>query len=152
MYVIHQIGIFVHVIGILLIGGGVVGTFFVQRLFWGSVNTAPDAAKRFLQLLLTFSVIFPIGALLLLLSGVLMLYSVDWGFVGQYWFIVKMAAFLVLFFNGKIVGVPTLKTIEQNLSNYDALGTLKFKLARFYKIQHVLLAIVLLLGVFKFSF
>jgi len=150
---LHQLGLFIHVIGIFMIAGGNVGNFIVERQFWNNVVKTPETAKKIAPLLLLFPPVIILGALLMLLSGLVMLYSVNWGFVGQTWFTIKMVIFVLLILNGRIVGNPTLKKIESNIQTGDyaqVSGVLKLKIKRFHAVQYSLLLVLIIVTLFRF--
>ncbi|GHN02146.1 hypothetical protein WSM22_36350 [Cytophagales bacterium WSM2-2] len=149
---IHQIGLFIHILGIFLIAGGNVGSFVAERQLWKNM-AEPEGAKRILPMLLIFPPIIIVGALLMLLSGLIMLYSVDWGFAGQSWFAVKIVIFITLVLNGRLAIKRTLIEITARTlaGDYESVtGRLRRKLNRLHVIQYSLLLILLGVTVFRF--
>ena len=94
-----------------------------------------------------------VGLLLFLISGLGMLYSANWIFLRNPWFIAKLVCFILLPVRGATVGGPTVALITRELqgSNPDKilLQKLKARMKRFHIIQFALVAIIIFLIIFK---
>src|SRR5438874_2151811 len=80
---IFKIGLLFHIIGIILIAGGAIGNLVVEKLFWKSLNQPALKFQTLAVVLARFPKIILTGSMLMLASGVLMLYGINWEFIGQ---------------------------------------------------------------------
>ena len=117
---IFQIGLLFHIIGIFLIAGGTVGNLVVEKLFWNYISQTSDKSKTLAVLLSRFPSIILTGSMLMLASGLLMLYSVNWTFWGQTWLTIKLCLYAVLLFNGILIAKPTFKKIVAEAQSAEA--------------------------------
>jgi hypothetical protein len=149
---IFKTGLFFHIAGIFLIAGGLVGGALTERLFWKYVQQASEKAKPIVPLLLLFPRVIISGAVIMLISGLLMLYSVHWIFWGQSWLTLKLIFFILLVLNGRLVGKPLFgkiaAAVQSATSNTDTLVSLKKRLNSFHLIQYCMLHIVVALAIF----
>lgn len=94
-----------------------------------------------------------IGMIVFLVSGLLMLYVVNWVYLSQPWFIAKLICFVLLPVRGAFVGRPTMALIDRQLQennyNMSALMKLRSKMNRFHIIQFILVATIIFLVIFK---
>ncbi|MDP4262834.1 MAG: DUF2269 family protein [Bacteroidota bacterium] len=150
---IFQTGLFLHMTGIILIAGGSIGSIITESLFWKNVQQDLQKAKGIAPLLLKFPLVIVRGALLMLISGILMLYSVNRAFWGQTWFTIKILLFISLVLNGRLSGRPTFIKIVQEVQATELrtgkLGELKNKIRRFHFIQFTMLFMLIALAIFK---
>jgi len=102
--------------------------------------------NRFPKIILT-------GSMLMLASGLLILYSVNWTFWGQTWLTIKLCLYAVLLFNGLLIAKPTLAKIVSEVQSpqfqMHALLDLKKKMARFHIIQFSVFLLLIIVVIFK---
>ena len=79
---IFQIGLLFHIIGIFLIAGGSIGNLVVEKLFWNYLANFSEKSRTLAILLGRFPAIILTGSMLMLASGILMLYGVELDFLG----------------------------------------------------------------------
>jgi len=150
---VHQIGLFFHMAGILIAGGGSIGAILAEQQLWKNVNSNPEHAKAFLPVLQKAPKVIMIGLLLFLVSGLMMLYSAHWIFLRNPWFITKLVCFLLLPIRGAMVAGPTGGLIARELHSpnpdKNLLRKLQAKMKTFHLIQFLLVAIIIFLIIFK---
>jgi hypothetical protein len=150
---IFKTGLFLHMLGLFLLAGGSIGSVITESVFWKNVRTAPGKAKGMAALLLKFPPIQVRGAMLMLVSGLIMLYAVNWVFWGQTWFTIKLLLFVSLVLNGRLAGRPVFTKIAEEAQSaepqIDKLLGLKSKINRFHIIQFTMLFILIALVIFK---
>ena len=150
---IFKTGLFLHMIGIFLIAGGSLGSVITESLFWKNIRLGSDKAKGIAPLLIKFPPIIVKGAMLMIISGILMLYSVNWVFWGQTWFTIKLLLFISLVLNGRLAGRPTFMKIAEEAQlpepHIDKLLKLKSKITRFHIIQFTMLIVLIALVIFR---
>jgi len=150
---IFHIGLLFHIIGIFLIAGGSIGNLVVEKLFWHYIGQVSEKSKTLSVLLSRFPKIILAGSMLMLASGLLMLYSVNWTFWGQTWLTIKLCLYSVLLFNGLLIAGPTLAKIVSEVQSpqfqMQALLDLKKKMTRFHIIQFSVFLLLLIVVIFK---
>jgi hypothetical protein len=150
---IFKTGLFLHIVGIFLIAGGSLGSVITESVFWKNIRAGSVKAKGIAPLLVKFPPVIIKGAMLMIISGMLMLYSVDWIFWGQAWFTIKLLLFVALILNGRFMGRPTFVKIvvetQSEKPQLSALLKLKGKITRFHIIQFTMLALLVAMVIFK---
>jgi hypothetical protein len=151
---LHQIGLYVHIVAILLAGAGGIGGAIVEHSFWQKIPSNIDAAKTIFPILKTTGKFIITGILLFLLSGLLMLQSVHWVFLSQPWFLVKFGLFLCLPIRAGLIAETAFMHIGSEIQKdqMDAvlLMKLKSKMRRFHLIQYGIVLTIIFLVIFRF--
>jgi hypothetical protein len=150
----YQIGLFIHMAAIISVAGGTMAAIYAESQLWKVLKGNPTGAKLFLPILHTSPTVIKIGVLAFIISGVLMLWSVQWVYLKQPWMIAKLVLFLSLpiraaTIHGAIVNKLT-KTLEEPGFNLPDMMTLKTRSTRFHVTQYIIVAIIILLVIFKF--
>ena len=150
---LHQLGLFIHMVAIILAGGGSIGGVLVEKQLWIKIKNHSADARTLLPLLKSTASFIQIGIIVFLISGLIMLYSVNWAYLSQPWFLIKFTLFLMLPIRGAVIGRPTLvqvgSQINQDGYNLSVLMKLKSKMDRFHIIQYSIIAMILILVIFK---
>jgi uncharacterized membrane protein len=150
---IFQIGLLFHIIGIFLIAGGAVGNILTESLFWKYVQQSPDKSQTLALLLKRFPSIILTGSMLMIVSGVLMLFGVNWIFVGQPWFTIKILLYIILLLNGILVAKPTVAKIVNEVQSAEpkmsTLMKLRKKIRNFHIVQFSVLFLLVAVAIFK---
>jgi hypothetical protein len=154
MYVLHQTGFLFHIFGILLLAGGSIGGIIVERFFWQQAHKAPEKCEVLLPLLKRLPVLTLAGSLVILLSGLLMLKSLDWMIWGQLWFYTKITLYTLLVLNTTLVARPAIGKIGQQITSGHpdkaVLLALQRKMLRFHFIEFFMLILLLWVTMFRF--
>lgn len=150
---IFKVGLLLHIIGIFLIAGGAIGNLVVEKLFWSHVSHSPGKSQMLTILLSRFPAIILPGSMLMLASGLLMLYGVHWTFWGQRWLTIKLCLYVVLLLNGLLIAKPTVKKIVAEAQSPQpqtrVLLDLKKRITRFHIIQFSILFVLIAVVIFK---
>ena len=149
----YHVGLFVHMTAIMLIGGGSIGAIVAERQLWKEVSNRSKNARNFVAVVQSATIFIYIGMIMFIVSGVVMLSSVNWAFLKNPWFVAKLAFFVCLPLRGALIGRPIVAVIGKQLKadeyNSAALARLKFRLKRFHFIQFLLVAVIIFLVIFK---
>jgi hypothetical protein len=153
---LFSIGLFIHIVGITCIAGGIIGGLVLENYIWKQVYQMPEKASALAPLMSTYPVIIQAGTLLMLLSGFLMLKALSWAVVGQWWFIIKMALVVALVLNGMLVARPNgnkLRVLVGEMANGQPvkaeLAIVRKRMRIFRVSEMTLLMVVYLLAVFQ---
>jgi hypothetical protein len=148
----YHTGILLHIIGIMLIGGGSIGSLFVENAFWKKAKQSPNEALLLAPLMQQLPIVIIVGSVLMLASGLLLLYVANWAYIYQPWLLIKLVLYIILMLNGALVAKPLGAQIARMVATYPAhsqLHSLQKKMTRFHLVQFTLLLAVFVLAVFK---
>ena len=150
---LHQIGLYVHMVAILIAGGGSFGSMIIEKQLWIRAEQGSPDARVLLPALATAKNFIMAAIILFLVSGLLMLGAVHWVFFTQPWFIAKICLFLLLPARGAMVAKPIVMQIGQELNkktpDTGVLPGLKKRMRRFHLIQYSIVSVILFLVIFK---
>jgi hypothetical protein len=153
MNIVHQTALFFHLGAILLIGGGSIGAILGEKQLWKGIIALSPGIQTWLTVIQSATRFIYIGMVVFIISGTILLYSVNWVFITQGWFIAKLICFILLPVRGAVVGRRTIARIQAQLQNtgynMPALMKLKTKMIRFHTIQFILVAAIIFLVLFK---
>ncbi len=113
---LHQLGLFIHMVAIILAGGGSIGGVLVEKQLWIKIKNHSADARTLLPLLKSTASFIQIGIIVFLISGLIMLYSVNWAYLSQPWFVIKFTLFLTLPIRGAVIGRPTLVQVGSQIN------------------------------------
>ena len=146
----RSIGLFLHIIGIIMIAGGFLGAYIVARPFWKQVDIDIYKAGAILPLMKTLPIIIQLGVLLQVITGIILLHSRTWKYWGENWLTIKLILVALAFTNGLMVGKKLGAKIGMQIFSPSpdkaALAVLKGKMKNFNFIQAILLFGILLLS------
>jgi len=141
---LHQIGLFFHMAAIIVVAGASIGSMLVENRLFSVINVNLDNARSLLPILQFTPKMIVTGILLFLASGIILLYSVNWVYLTQPWFIIKFVLFVSLPVRGAIIGKRSTMSIATHLmqtpTDKAALMTLKAKMRRFHIVQFIIVA------------
>ncbi len=158
---LHIFALFLHIIGITLIAGGFVGSIIAERLLWDYLKHEQSGlAAVIAPLLRRFPPVIQVGTVLMLISGLLLLWSNQWAYWGQLWFTAKLILYVLLILNGALVATPVSEKLivllikpesrtEFSLSLRAALPAIRQRMYLFLLTQTAMLLVVYLLSVYK---
>jgi hypothetical protein len=150
---LHQLGLYIHMVALLVVGGGSFGSVIIEKELWKNVQKQSPETPVLLPALLAAKNFITIGILLFLISGLAMLQSVHWIYFTQPWFIAKFILFLMLPLRGLLVAKPLMMQIgfqvRQDTINVSLLLDLKKRMDRFHLIQYALVGTIIFLVLFK---
>ncbi|HWB26492.1 MAG TPA: DUF2269 family protein [Chitinophagaceae bacterium] len=144
-----------HIAGLTMMAGTTLVDTIVYRQFWKQYRQDASRATATLEATGKVSVLFALGFLLLLVSGVSMMLLTNGIFAEQLWFKIKMYLVIAVVINGIAVGRRTGLQIRKAAAgltgNTAALSSLKKRLLFFHVIQLTIFALIFIMGVFKFN-
>ncbi len=117
-----HLGIFLHIVGIVALSAGSVGTLVTDNALWSNLKSSPSQAAAAGRMGLRFSLFAQIGLAILLLSGILLLVSRNWFYLGEIWLIIKLALFALMLLNGIFVSRPANDLLMELLPNWLAVN------------------------------
>jgi hypothetical protein len=155
---IYYISLVGHIIGLTMMAGTTLVQFVTFNQFWKQYETDKPKGLAINETLSKFPVFFNAGFLLLLISGITMMYITHGAFGEQIWFQVKLGLIIVILINGVAFGrrqsIKLMKLLSGEVTG-KYVGEQLLKIRRNFSLFHVLqLALFLtiyILSVFKFN-
>ena len=148
----------IHLLGFGMLAGSTFAGWVLNGRF--SSETEPEPKLAIGRAMRSVSLLLPVAAILLLVTGIALIYfeytlrSMAW--LGQWWLVVKVVLFGILFTNGTILGpsiarkrfamIQGVLDGEQELIEEAPLNQLNAQMRWFYAVQTILL-----IGIVSFS-
>ena len=159
MQYLYQIALVTHLAGITTMAGSTVAAYVFFNRFWRvQANGNTTTAIPILDATLKLNKLFAIGILLLILSGVTMMYLTGGAYGEQVWFRIKFGLIVTVIMNGVLVGrrqgnklTQTFGTLVPGVAPKYKLEKLKRGMTAFYLAQIVFFLLIYILSVFKFN-
>jgi uncharacterized membrane protein len=104
---LRNTGIFSHIIGIVFLAGGLLGTLMLDRWFWSIFESEPAKAQTLAEASRKLSLLTQIGSGLMFLSGFILLFVSRFSTLGQLWLIIKLILFVLMAVVGAVIGART---------------------------------------------
>jgi hypothetical protein len=154
---IYHLALVTHIIAITMIAGTTLIDYVIFKQFSKQMNSDRQKGITIIEALSKLPMLFGIGFILIIISGVYMMYVTNGAFGEQTWFRIKFALILLIVINGLAVGrrqgVKLRNTlsgagdvnIEENILKVSA------NLSLFHLSQMTMLVIIFVLSVFKFN-
>jgi len=145
-----------HLMGFVMVAGTTVADFIAFRQFWNQYELDAVKGRAVFQAISKFPILFRIGIILIILSGVGMMAITHGVFGEQLWFRIKFALVIMVILNGLITGRRQSRRLSRILNaelpdNFVKFERVKGNLKMFHYVQLTLLFIILFLSVFKFN-
>lgn len=136
----------------MMAGTTLIDTIMFKQ-FWKQYSISPTNATVILQATAKVAVLFAVGFLLLLLSGVTIMLLTNGIYGEQLWFKIKMMLVIAAILNGLLLGRRTGLQIRRSVAGEDTgrLQALKKRLTLFHISQLTILTAIFVMGVFKFN-
>src|SRR5882762_4307952 len=145
----------VHIIGVSMVLGITIANYVAFRQCWKLYGTHKEQGLSAFQAVSKFQIVGITGLLLLILSGIIMLYLFQWTFYELLWFKIKLCLVLLIFINGFTTGrIQTLKLIaflSEASESPEDIALLKRNLRVFHLTQLMLFFLIIVVSVFRFS-
>ncbi len=158
MQTLYQIALTTHIIGLSTMAGTTLASYFLTRQFWNKYAIDKSKATAIHEAGSKFSMLFGIGIILLILSGVAMMAITRGAFGEQLWFQIKFGLIIGVIINGLAVGRRQVSRLTKILSaegpetnNTGKLLRIKSNIKWFHISQMVFFFIIFTLSVFKFN-
>lgn len=153
---VRQLLLIMHLSGLALMVGLTVAAFVTFRAFKKRFAIKSESATGLLQLLLNLDPIKGVGGILLIISGIGLIYITGGVFLHMLWLQLKLSLILLLPLNEILIGKKHLKKLktaffENNPHSAAVIKTTLPKIALFYTIQLLLFLGIIVLAVLKIS-
>jgi uncharacterized membrane protein YbjE (DUF340 family) len=155
---ILNIALTVHLISLTLAVGITVANAVAFPQFWKLYDKNKEQGLSAFEGIAKFQLVGIIGLLLLILSGITMLWVFHWTLGEQLWFRIKMILVLLLFVNGFTLGRTTTlklrKLLKRKKDDNDAkpqTNRLRKNLQIFNLTQLSIFIVIIILAVFRFN-
>jgi hypothetical protein len=155
---ILHITLVLHLIALTIAVGITIATAIAFRQFWRLYDKNKEYGLSAFRAITKFRVFGIIGLMVLILTGLIMLWLFDWTLAGLLWFKIKMFIVVLLFVNGFTSGRTTSQKLEALLKQEAgspgfAPDTKKLRrhLMIFHLTQLTLFALIIILAVFRFN-
>ena len=169
-----SLALLLHLGGITLLAAGTIGGLMLHRTIWRDLDDAPAQAAAAVRVGRHFPLMTQAGAVVMLLSGLALLATHQWVYVGQPWLTVKLSLYALLWLNGLFVARPAARQFSRVLPEWlavhdllraavaveaapssraevaAALARVRRRLTIFHANQTLGLALIIILAVFKF--
>ena len=155
---LYHLALVIHITGLTMMAGTTLADYIMTKQFWKQFATDKQQAFAINKAMSKLIMLFGIGIILLILSGVGMMWLTNgiWG--EQLWFRIKFGLVIAIIINGIAVGRrqgSKLRKLVALEATGENTGTILFKVKSninwFHIIQLTLFIIVFVLSVFKFN-
>jgi hypothetical protein len=155
---IYHAALATHITGITMMAGTTLMDYVIFKQIWRQYWADKTKALAISEALVKLQIVFGTGFLLLITSGVTMMYLTHGVFGEQLWFRIKFILILLIVINGigfgRRLGVRLRKLLPEEISGIDVSDkTLKIrdKLNIFHVTQLAIFLTIFVLSVFKFN-
>jgi uncharacterized membrane protein len=114
----RNVGLLLHVIGIVALSGGSIGGTVTDLVFWRTYQKAPVESKALAALSVKLGVVAEIGSMSMILSGLVLLFADSWVWWGQIWLTLKLVLFVLLALNGALVASPAGRALNKLMEQW----------------------------------
>ena len=156
--IFYHIALVTHIIAITMIAGTTLADYVIYKQFWKKLAVDKPQARTIMEAVSKLPVLFGIGFILIIVSGVYMMYVTNGAFGEQTWFRVKFALIILIIINGLAFGrrqvVKMRNILSDETTDKNAEGLLfkiKNNLSLFHTSQLTMLITIFVLSVFKFN-
>jgi uncharacterized membrane protein len=150
-----HLGLTVHLLALAMAVGVTIANAVASTQFWKLYDNNSTQGLSAFRAIKRFQTIGMIGLLLLIVSGIFMLWLYQGGFGGQLWFNIKMMCILLIFVNGVTLGRSTTLKLDKILKDENSAVTDTTRLRKHQRIFQVtqlsLFMIIIVLASFRFT-
>jgi len=145
-----------HLMALVLMAGTTLVDFITVRSFWRLFEKQREKATGLLEATASYSRMIGIGAAVLIITGIGMMFITHGVFGEQLWFRIKFVFVILLVANGVFVGrrlgLRLRKAVSgANLINPERLMQVRKRMYRFHTSQLLIFIIIIFLSIFKFN-
>src|SRR5882724_6056166 len=142
-----------HITGLTIMAGTTFSGYIVSRQFWKQLQTDKAKGIAINTAVAKLPILFGIGFLLLVVSGVTMMAITHGAFGEQLWFRVKFGLILFIVINGLVFGrrqgIQLRRYLSEGADDEQKRLTLKRNFNLFYLLQLAAFLLIYVLSVFK---
>ena len=158
MHNLYQIALVTHITGLTIMAGSTLVAYVLSIQFWTQYARDKSKAMAIHEAGSKFPLLFGIGIILLILSGVIMMAITHGAFGEQLWFRIKFGLIVTIILNGLAVGrrqgLKLTKALSEETTgagNTEKLLKIKSNLRWFHMSQMIFFLTIFTLSVFKFN-
>jgi len=158
MNTLYQIALVTHITGLVIMAGSTFMAYVLTKQFWTQYARDKSKAIAINEAGSKFPMLFGIGIILLIFSGVTMMAITQGAFGEQLWFRIKFGLIIAVILNGLAVGrrqglklTKTLSEEGSGTNNEEKLLRIKSNIRGFHISQMIFFLIIFILSVFKFN-
>jgi hypothetical protein len=158
MQALYQIALTTHIIGLTTMAGATLVDFVIIKEFWKQYTHSKSKAIPIHEARSKFPLLFAIGIILLILSGVTMMGITRGAFGGQIWFKIKFTLVILIIINAFVVRrrqsskLTKLLSEETSSENYTMdILQVRNGFNWFHLSQIAFFTIIFTLSIFKFN-
>lgn len=155
---IYHTALVAHIVGLTMMAGTTLMDYVIFKQLWKQYAADKLKALAIGQATVKLQIVFGIGFLLLIISGVTMMYITHGVFGEQTWFRIKFGLIILIVINGLTMGrrqgVKLRKLLPEEISGTnigDQLLKVKDNLNIFHISQMAIFITIFVLSVFKFN-
>ncbi len=154
---LYQIALTTHLAGITTMAGSTLVAYVLANKFWSLHANEGSKATPILEAVLKLNVLFAIGILLLIISGVTMMALTNGAYGEQIWFRIKFGLIVAVIVNGVAIGrrqggkLMTILSDSTSTDIQEKLAKAKRNMSWFYLSQLTFFLLIYTLSVFKFN-
>ena len=159
MQTLYQIALITHIIGIAMLAGSTLVDYVLVKQIWKQYAEDKFKAISLNEAVSKLRILFGLGILLLIISGVAMMGVTHGVFGEQIWFRIKFCFIIIIILNGLAIGrrqglkLTKILSEEMTLGRNSEMALLKVKgtISLFHFSQMIFFLIIFTLSVFKFN-
>jgi hypothetical protein len=158
MQALYQIALTTHIIGLTTMAGATMADYVIIKELWKQYASSKSKAIPIHEARSKLPILFAIGIILLLLSGITMMGITRGAFGGQIWFKIKFTLVILMIINVFVVrrrqGSKLTKLLSEEASGEQLKGDIlqvRNVIKWFHFLQIAFFAIIFTLSVFKFN-
>jgi len=154
---LFHLALLTHIIGLTMMAGTTLVDYMITKQFWPQLNADRQKGLAIYNTMAKFRKLLAIGILLLIISGVTMMYTTHGVFGEQIWFRIKFGFVIVIIINGLAIGRRLGRKLgkalaeEASATNEAKLLKLKSNINTFILSQLTFFIIIFTLSAFKFN-
>jgi len=155
---IYQTALVVHITGLTIMAGTTLADYVIFKKFWKQFAADKAGAAIIYKAMSGFAMLFGIGFILLLVSGVTMMAITHGAFGEQLWFRIKFGLIIIIILNGILLGRRQGVKLRHYLSGElpgantgQSLLQVKRNIIFFHFLQIAIFISIYILSVFKFN-
>jgi hypothetical protein len=155
---VYNTALVLHIVGITLMGGATFIEYITFRQFWKTVASDRNKAMVVWETISNQQKLMGFGMLIIIMSGVTMMYYLHEAWGAQLWFRIKFGLLIIVIFNGlgvrRVLGSRLNKklTLAGPVDSIIALTTkIRSNILIVHIIQLLLFLTIFVLSIFKFT-
>lgn len=155
--IIYPLALVTHITGFTIMAGTTLVDYLLFKQFWKQFVKEKAKGLAISEAISVLPVLFGIGIVLLIISGVTMMAMTNGVFGEQLWFRIKFGLVILIILNGLLVGrkqgSKLRKILSEDTSGENDVRLLKIKrnLNSFHISQMLMFITIFILSVFKFN-